>query len=281
MQRIDAIKAIAENLRDLYIDSTPASLTGSTLQFAALIQPLSGQLLGANAYIYSGGGIGQARVAGSFNPASNELVFPQGFGTTPSLNSSVIVTKNFTKSQYDNVLDRVIGVAKTRYLQETTGTMQFVGSQYEYPTPSGMTWISTIRLVPSVNTDYSADDEVDTIFEIPPRFFRIERNVGGSYLITIDPRRIDIGDSIDKELAKIIGQSPPDVAGTDNATIPSDLEEYVVSGATMQLSAQKAGKGNEWERIFYMHRDEIKGRGNALGLEEYINRSGRGRKVGS
>ncbi|KKK60940.1 hypothetical protein LCGC14_3019350, partial [marine sediment metagenome] len=74
MDRMDAIKAIAFNLGDLIIDAQPVSLTGSTLQFDELVQPLSQQLQGFYGYVYTGAGAGQERVIGSFNPTRNEVV---------------------------------------------------------------------------------------------------------------------------------------------------------------------------------------------------------------
>jgi hypothetical protein len=188
MDKIGAIKAVARNLQDLVIDASPASLTGSSLMFDELIHPNSGQLRGNWAYIYDGAGAGQERVTGSFNPTKNELVFAQVFASTPSLNSSVIVTKTWSKSDYENSVDRAFGIAKQSFLEEMVGTAQIVATQYEYAVPSGIEWISTIRIVPTQATDYSADDEVDRIFEFPPRFWRIEKLTTGSYVISFDPR---------------------------------------------------------------------------------------------
>ena len=281
MAKIDLIKSIAENMKqDLILDGVPASLTGSSIDHLDLIFPLAEQLRGKHFYIYSGAGAGQDRVVGSYIPANKRLIFDPPFTTTPSTNSNFILTDKFKKSDYDNAINRFISIAKTRFLEDVVATMQFVGSQYEYVVPSGMAWISTIRLIPSTNSDYSADEDTDQIFEVPPRFFRIERNSGGSYLISIDSRKLNIGDVIDKQLARVMGQARPDIAATDNATIPEELEEYIVAGASMQLSSQRIGEGREWERMFLMFRDEIKSRDARPGLEDYIFRYGRGKSVG-
>ena len=279
-QRIDLLKSVARNLSDLILDGVPASLTGSTIDHLDLIHPLSNQLQGFYFYLYSGAGVGQARIVGSFNPANRRLVFPQGFTTIPSTNSNFILTKDFPKLDYDNALDRFIGIAKQSYLEDKVATMQCVATQYEYAVPSGMKWISNLRLVPSGSSDYGADDEVDRIFEIHPRNWRIEQNPTGSYLIVIDSRKVDM-DVLDKEWLRVLGQAPPDIAGTDNATIPANLEEFIIVGASMQLASDKIDESRKWQAKFYMFRDELQGRPGQAGLEAYIFRTGRGKKVES
>ena len=98
-QRIELIKSTAHNLKqDLIADSTPASLTGSSLDILSLIYPQSSQIRGRYAYIYSGAGAGQERVVGSFDTTNRRMVFNQVFDSIPSINSNVLVTDNFPKS---------------------------------------------------------------------------------------------------------------------------------------------------------------------------------------
>ena len=272
MLKIDAILAIAQSLRDLVIDANPVSLTGSTLQFNELVQPLSQQLQGFYGYIYQGAAVGQERIAGSFNPAANELVFPQVWASVPSINSSFMITEEWRKSDYENAIDRYMGRARTKFLEAVTATMAIVATQYEYTVPSGFEWISTLRFIPSSNTDYGDISDIRNIFELPPRYWRIEVNQGGSYIIAIDPRKIDL-DEFDKQLVDIKGQRKPSVLGTDNAIIPPDLEEYIISGASMLLASQRIDEKQEWRAKFYMFRDEVKP------LEDYVYRYGRGKPV--
>ena len=276
-QRIDLYKAVALNLSDLIVDGVPASLTGSSIQHLSLIQPNPLQLQGKFFYIYSGAGAGQDRVIGSLN-ATRQIVFAQVFASVPSLNSNFLITEHFNIGDYRNAVSRSVGVVRTRYLQDMVGTAQLVASQYAYPVPSGITWVNNIRLVPSGNTDYQNDIEVASIFELPPRYWRIERNVGGTYQIILDPRKIDL-DLVDKEIIHILGQAPPDVTATDNAEIPSDIEEYLVNASSMLLSAGKIRENNEWRSLYAMFRDNVRGVGGSPGLEEYIWRTGRGRQV--
>ena len=283
MNRIEAIIASARDLRDLVVDTTPSSLTGSSLDIARLVHPADRQLIGRNVYIYSGGGSGQDRVIGTYlAPVAGRdgrTVFTRFFSPIASTNSNLIITKFWDKLEYDSALDRAIGKARMLFLEDSVATLQLVGSQYEYPVPSGLEWISTLRLVPSGNSDYKADIEVDRFFEIPPRMFRIEQNPTGSYLIVINPQKINIGASLDEEWVRVLGQSKPVVSGTDNATIPVDLEEYVVAKVSMLLSSQRIEESQEWRTKFTMFRDEVRGRGNDPGLEDYIVRVGRGKKV--
>ncbi len=273
MQRIDAIKDIAWGLNDVIIDATPVSLTGSTLQFDELIQPNEGQLRGIYAYTYGTFiGAGQERIVGTFNPVRNEVVFPQVFTTTPTTSTDVLLTRHWRKSQYDQALDRMVGKAKTRFLEDLVATTALVATQYEYTVPSGMEWISTLRLIPSSNTDYREVDDIRRIFEIPPRFWRIEAKQTGSYVIAIDSRKIDLND-FNNQIIDIKGQAKPDIAGTDNGIIPDDLEEFIISGAQMLLSSQRVDEDKEWSAKFRMFRDEHRP------LEEIVYRYGRGKKV--
>ena len=270
MLKIDAIIAIANNMGDLIVDARPVSLTGSTLQFNELVHPQSGQLQGVWGYIYAGAGAGQERVVGSFNPATNTVVFPQVFASVPSTNSDVMLTKEWRKADYDAALNRYIGIARTRFMVERTATLALVATQYEYPVPSGIEWIRTLRLIPSTNSDYDAVDDVREIFELPPRLWRLEVNQGGSYLITINRLKQSLED-LDNQLVFVMGQAKPDIAATDNATIPEDLEEFLITGASMLLSSQR--EGTEWGRKFQMFRESYRP------LEDYISRHGYGKKV--
>ena len=281
MDKITAIKAVARNLRDLVIDSTPSSLSNATgtvfLDIDSLIQPLTDQLKGHDTYIHDGGGAGQRRTASGFLPANNRVVFDRVWSTSPSINSNVLMFQHWDKDEYDNAIDRTIRKARLVHLEEKVATMELGGVQYTYQVPSGFEYISALRLVPSGGGgDYEADQEVDRIFEIAPRNFTIEPNAGGSFLIVIDPRKISLDFTLDKEWVHIIGQAPPDIAATDNADIPDALEEYIINGASMLLASQRiSGRVNdEWVAKFRMYRDEQRS------LEEYIHRPRYGKRVG-
>ena len=280
MNRITAIRAISRNLGDLKIDSTVASVTGTSVYNDKFIFTHEKQLFGQFLYIDTGAGAGQERVLGSLHPINKFVLVPQAFASIPSTNSTFFITEHFAKTDYDNALDRFIGIAKTRYLEDKVATLQLVASQYEYPVPSGFEFISCLRLVPSGHSDYGGDDEVDKIFEIPPRDFRIEVNPLGTYIIAFDSRKIDL-DELDEEWVRVIGQVKPDIGATDNATIPVDLEEYLIASSSMLLASQRITEQREWILKFGMFKDEIKGRGREAGLEDYIFRYGRGRKVKS
>ena len=273
MDRIGAIKAVARGIGDLIVDTTPSAVTGSTIDADALIQPISKQLQGKDTYIYEGAGAGQRRTATDFEPANNRVLFAQGFTTTPSTNSKFIMLNHFDKDEYDNVVDRIIGVARMKHLVEKVATMELVATQYEYPCPSGFEYISTLRLVPSGWTDYGADDEVSRIFELPPRLFRVEPNAVGTYVIVIDRRKIDLN-GFNEQWVNVLGQAKPEIQATDNATVPADLEEFVIAGASMLLAAQRISEGEEWKVKFRAFR-ELKN-----DLEAYVHTTRRGKRVG-
>lgn len=277
MQRIDAIKAIARNLRDLVVDSTPASAAATHVDVLALIHPVTDQLQGSDWYAYTGGGLGQERIVTSFNVANRRLGFNQALTTVPSTNTNFIVTRFWQKVEYDSALDRMIGMAKLINLQESVATLNIIGTQYEYPVPSGMEFINTLRIVPSASSsgfsDYDTDNEAMNIFEFPPRLWRIETNPLGSYLISFDARKISL-DDFDGQSVRIMGQVKPNVNATDNGTIPVELEEFVINGASMLLASQRIDEGSEWRSKFGMFRD------NHRELENYIHRPRRGKQVG-
>lgn len=274
MDRITAIKSISRNLRDLIVDSVPASLTGTSIDCVKLIQPLTNQLKGVDFYIYSGAGAGQNRIVTNFIPANNRSTFDEAFITTPSTNSAFLMFQFFNKDDYDNALDRMVGAAKLRYLEDKVATLALVATQYEYPVPSGFEYISMLRLVPSGNNDYGADDEVNRIFELPPRYWRVEANAVGTYVIVIDSRKIDL-DNFNNQWVNVLGQVKADISATDNATIPVALEEYLINGASMLMSSQRITESQEWKTKFYFFRDLVKG------LEDYIFRPRYGKRVGA
>lgn len=274
--RMGIIKNCALNLYDLLVDGIPASLTGSTIDHLNLVQPLSQQLQGAYFYAYSGAGAGQERVVGSFNPTNRRICFPQVFSSLPSINTNFILTKKYPKSQYDNALNRAIGIARMKNLTEKVATLSLVATQYEYAVPTGMEYISTLRLVPSGNTDYAGDSVVDAVWEIAPRFWRIERNAGGSYTISFNPTKINLS-PYDKYVVRVNGQAKPDITGTDNATVPAELEEYLTSMTSLLMTMLP----DKPDPKFAIFRDMVKGTPGNPGLEAYISSYPRGRKVGS
>ena len=261
---------VARNLGDVLVKGIPTNATPTTFEAANLIFKNAEQVIGKEVYFFTGGGAGQFRTVGSFAPASKRIIVDQAFSTTPSTNSEFIVFRDFRTEDYESAVNRGMGKAKLTYLQDMVGTTAIVGTQFEYPVPSGMEYISTIRLVPSLGSDYSAVDEIDTVFELPSRYWRIERNVGGSYLVAFDARRIDMS-SFDKNIVKFIGQAKPDLSGS---MLPEQMEEFVIAYATTIMASQKIREGEQWKQAFYMFRDE------ANKLESYVFSYGHGKRVG-
>ncbi len=273
MDKIGAIKATSINLRDLIVDSIPASVTASMVDCNMLIQPVSDQLKGRYFYIYEGAGNGQERVVTSFTPASNRLGFDQVFSPVPSINSKFILTDFFRKTEYDGALDRMLGISRTKFLEDRVATLQIVGSQYEYLVPSGIDYISLLRCVPSTGSDYDSIDETSLIFEIAPRYWRIEPNPLGSFVLAFDARKIDLS-QWDEDWLRIMGQSRTNIAATDNASIPTKLEEFIVAGMSMLMASQRIDENKEWQSKFYMFRDMYRD------LEQYVFTHRRGKPVG-
>ena len=272
-ETISLYETIGRNIGDVRVKGSPTNCIASTLESNAFIHPLAGQLKGKDIFIFTGVGAGQARTIIDFVPGSNYVVVEPIFSTVPTANSTFLVFDNFLSEDYENAMNRAMAQVKLRHLEEVVATNALVATQYEYAVPSGFEYINTLRFVPSSNSDYAEVDDINTIFELPSRFWRIEGNQGGSRLIVIDPRKVNL-DSFDKMIIKIEGQQKPDFVAT---TIPANVEEYIIAFASMQLSAQKVGR--EWERRFFMFRDLVKGDAGSPGLEEYICRYGRGKKV--
>jgi len=105
MQKIEMIKAISRNLRDLVVDSVPASLTGSTVDVLKLIHPNAKQLQGKHFFIYEGGGFGQSRIVGTLDTANRRIYFTEGFTTVPSTNSKFVIFDEFDIDDYKNAFD--------------------------------------------------------------------------------------------------------------------------------------------------------------------------------
>lgn len=275
MQKINAIKAVARNQGDLIVDTVPTAVTATTMDATKLIYPQAEALRGKETYIYSGAGAGQARTVGSFSATNLRLVFAETFVSTPSTNSNFLMFDHFGKDDYDNAIDRMIGLAGLKYLEEKVGTAQIIGTQYEYPVPTGHEYVNTIRLVPtsSLGSDYDSDDEVSRMFEFSPRFWRIEATPLGTYVIAFNRMKISL-DNFDEQWVRIMGQVKPNVAATDTGVIPVEIEEYVIAGASMILTSQRITEDQEWQRKFYMFRDMTRE------LEEYVYRPRRGKRVG-
>ncbi len=272
MDRITLIKAVSRNLADLVVDTTPASLSGSYIDANELIHPLVDQLRGYHFYIYSGAGNGQSRVVGSFDPTYNRIGFPQSLGSVPSINSNFILTKYWRKADYDNALDRTLGRIQLQYLEDKVATLQLVGSQYEYVVPSGFEYIHTLRLVPTGDSDYEADDETARIFELPQRYWRIEMNPLGSKIVAFDARKIAM-DTVHEQYVRIMGQTKITVGTADTSTIPAKLEEYLIAGSSMLLSSQRISEDREWQSKFGIFRDM------ANALEPYAYTPKRGKQI--
>ena len=273
MDRTTIIKAVARNLGDLIVDTIPASLTGSSIDALKLIHPNPRQLQGKDFYIFTGAGAGQNRTTGSLDTANRRMFFQEVFVTMPSINSAFAVFDHWTKPDYDSAIARAIGVARIKHLETKVATLAVVGTQYEYAVPSGFEYISTLRIVPSGNTDYAADDEVERIFELAPRYWTVRPNPLGTWVIAFDARKISL-DDFDEEWLNVVGQAKPVVGATDNATIPVALEEYVIADASMLLSSQRISEGVEWRNKFGIFRQLTNE------LEDYIFTHRHGKKVG-
>jgi len=273
---ISLYESIGRNLGDIFAKGVPTNATGTSFRSDVLIHPLPDQLRGKEVFWYSGVGAGQSRIIGSFYPGTHQAIVERTFDTVPTDNSRFLIFDSIRVEDYENAMNRAIGIAKSRYLEEKVATMQIVATQYEYPVASGMEWIANLRLVPSGNTNYAADDEVDRVYELPPRYWSIERNPGGSYVIAFDARKINL-DTLDKEWVRVMGQAKPDFTGTQ---IAEDLQEFVIAHSTMHLASLRVREGDQWRTLFYMYRDEVRGVGQRPGLEDYIFRYGRGKRVG-
>jgi len=271
---VSLYESIGRNLGDiLHKGASPTNATTSGFTALSLINKDPAVFNGKDIYFYSGGGAGQSRVCASLNVASRQILVQELFDTIASVNTKFLVFNNFNTEDYESAMNRAIGKAKLLALQEYVGTMAIVATQYDYVVPSGMEYIDGIRLVPSAGSDYANVDSMRRVTELPPRIWDIQGNVGGSRFIIFDPRYINM-DNYDKFICCIEGQSKYDFSGTQ---INSEVEEYVIAYSSMVLSGQKEGK--EWDRRFYMFRDEVKGRGSDVGLETTITNYGRGRKV--
>uniref|UniRef100_A0A6H1ZTL4 Uncharacterized protein n=1 Tax=viral metagenome TaxID=1070528 RepID=A0A6H1ZTL4_9ZZZZ len=266
---ISFYESVARNLGDIKAKGTPTGCTGTTLDSNMLLQPFRGQLQGKEVFIYSGGGAGQARIIPTFDPTNNRIYIEPAWDTIPTASSKFIIFDKYFTEDYESAMNRAIGICRLKHLNNMVATMQIVATQYEYTVPSGMEWISTLRIVPSGNTDYGAHIDTKQVFEFPPRYWHIGANPGGSYVIAFDSRKIDL-DDFNEEVCYIMGQCKPDFAGT---LISEELQEFVVAHSSMLLSLQRINEGQEWQRKFYAFRDM------ARSLEDYIFSYGHGKSV--
>ncbi len=272
MADISLYEAVARNLRDVIAKGT-GSATGTVVYSSSFFHPVADQLKGKSIYIYEGAGAGQMRTITKSIVGSKSIEVGQLFTTVPSTNSSFLVFNYFEAEDYENAMNRAMGWAKMRHLDEKVATLAIVPTQYEYPVPSGYEYISTLRLVPSGGanySDYGADDEVQRLFELPSRYWRIEANPLGTFVISFDPQKIDL-DNFDGQAIRVMGQVKPDFTGT---LIADELEEYIVNAASMLLCSQRIGDNQEWRSKFGMFRDMTKE------LEDAIFSRPRGKRVG-
>jgi hypothetical protein len=274
---ISLYESVGRRIGDIFAKGTPSNCTATTFDSRILIQRQESQLRGKEVFWYSGAGAGQSRTVASFDPANNRVIHEEQYDINPDASSKYIIFDKFRTEDYESAMNRAIGKVGLGYLGEMSATMAIVATQGDYPVPSGMAFVENIRFVPSQGTDYGALTNTRNTFELPPRYWNIEGNQGGSRLIVFDPRKVNIA-NYDGQICRIEGQCRQDFTGT---LIPSDVQEYVIAYAAMELASQK--DGSEWSRRFYLLRDEIKGKSDGYnsspGLEDLIYRQGRGRKV--
>jgi len=270
MATITIYEAIGRNLGDIVTKGIPTSGTATGMDSNALMHPQSGQLKGREIYFYEGEGAGQARTITNFAPANNRITVEPDFTTIPTANTRFILFDHFKTEDYENAMNRAIGQIRLIHLDERVATMQLVATQYEYCVPSGFEYIANIRLVPSGNTDYSEDDEVNRITELPPRYWSIEPNAAGSYMIKFDPRKIDM-ETVDKEWTHVIGQVKPDFSAS---LIAEELQEYVITRASAIMASTRMNETDKsWYSKFRMFKDD------ADKLEDYLFKHRRGRAI--
>lgn len=246
--KIDLIKSVARSHHDLIVDGIPASYCATYADFDRLIQPREGQLIGRNFYVYEGTGAGQDRIIADFLPANNRVVFDQPLTVTLTGSTGCVIFNYWEKDDYDNAIDRAVGRAQQIYYPENVATLQLAGSQYEYPIPSiggGFQYVSQLRLVPSGHTDYAQDDEVERLFEIPSHRWRVEKNAVGTAVLVFDSRKISMN-NYNNEWLRVIGQTKMEALGTDNSTVPVDVEEFLIANATARLAQQRVNEDKEW-----------------------------------
>lgn len=267
---ISIYEAIGRNLGDVLAKGTPTGATGTTFDSSSMIFPLSNQLKGKTAYFFEGVGSGQARTITAFDPANNRSTVDPQFDTVPSASSRFLIFDHFDMEDYENAMNRAMGMIRLKHLDEKVATMELVATQYEYPVPSGFELVSLLRLVPSGWNDYSSSDDVNRIFELPPRYWRIEPNPLGTYIIVIDPRKISL-DDFDEQWVHVIGQAKPDFG---SASIPEALQEYIINYASMLLASIRISENQEWRakvNVFKQLTQE---------MEPYIYSRRYGRSVG-
>jgi hypothetical protein len=276
---VSIYESVARRLGDIFAKGVPTNCTGTTFESNVLIHRQETQLRGKEMYLYYGNGAGQARIVASFAPAvgSARVIFEQMFDTVPSSNSEFLIFDKFRTEDYENAVNRAIGMAKLKYLQDMYATISISGTQNEYPVPSGLAFIDKIRFVPSTGSDYSADNNITSVYELQQRYWNIEGNPDGSRSIVFDSRKISVG-NFNGQVCRLDGQSRPDFTGTQ---IPSELQEFVITFAAMEMASSK--DGNEWSRRFYMLRDALYGRSDAYnsspGLEDMLFKQARGKAV--
>lgn len=262
---------IGRNIGDILAQGTPTGATGTTLDSNILIHPLTDQLKGLSAYIYEGEGAGQYRIITAFAPANNRITVEPAWATIPTANSNFLIFRHFKAEDYSNAYNRAVGKCRLVNLIDYVATTALVATQYEYTVPSGMEWINTLRFVPSSGSDYADISDIRRIFELPSRYWRVERNQGGSYTISLDPRMVNL-DDYDGQIIRINGQAKPDFGGTN---IPEELQEYIITHASMLMASQRITESQEWRTKFYMFRDETRD------LENYVYSHAFGKKVHS
>lgn len=262
MLKWELYKEIARNLGDLVLESNPSSASVNSIVCSDLIYPQANQLAGNQVFIGTGAAAGQARVVASYNVGSMALYVTPAFGSLPSTNSAFMVFQSFKDRDYRGVIDRAFGIAKNLYYESYYTTVTLVATQYEYTVPSGMDAVTYLQLVPTSGSDYSSASEIQNQFELKPPIWRLEKNT-----IIFDPRHVTMTD-LDKTLCRVYGQSRPTSMPTDNSTVPSMLEEYLIDRGSQLLAVRNMGRDNsdnkEWTSKYGMWRD------NADKLEKYI-----------
>ena len=220
MNKIQIETAIARVLGDLLLEGIVDAATGSVISDTELIFTESGQLRGKDLYIHTGAVASspQARTIASYLVGSLGVV--PAFSPVPTIGDKYNIYDRYKHSDYSDAIDSAMRLARLIHLIDYVGTLAIVATQWEYAVPSGFKYIQSLRIVPSVGTDY-ADD---TAFGLDRNMWRVDSKVSGSRVIVFDPRFIDL-DDYDDEIVLVSGQRKPIdfTVPTQNSEVPDDF----------------------------------------------------------
>lgn len=238
MNRQDLETSIARILGDLLIEGIVDSGNGNSIADTELVFAETGLLRGMDIHFKQTTSptiSDLARTIATYSQGS--LGFIPSLAFAPTVGDTYNIYKSLRHADYKAAIEDAHRRASELYLVETSATLALVATQWEYAVPSGFKYIHSIRLVPSVGTDYETLDSLGfNIYQQLDRGSWTVRTLpNGSRVIAFDPRYLSL-DNYNNYAAIVEGQRRPGSLSSPTFSIEPAIDGYIFASARAMLA---------------------------------------------